>query len=557
MPEPALSAPAGPDPVPDEESADWWAALRSHRLMVQRCVACGRHRFPLMPACPWCAGRPSDFVEVSGRGAVYSFITVHRALPGYGGPVPGTIAVVQLDEGPRMLGRIPPGPPPAVGDRVEVCFVDHAGDGGRDGWTEACFRRARDGEVAGEGDRPRSLDPSSAPPLRAGPGVQRSPGPRAAVVGVGYSPLTKSSDESVLALALGAVDAALDDAGLEPSMVDGMGSFMVNDDSVPCVATATAAGAGPLRWAVDLNLGGQAPCHLVWQAAQAVSRGDAEVVVVYRALKGRSGARVGGMQFPGMGGQFRYPIGYAHYMMYVAMWARRFLYETGQGAEDLASVAISQRWYAERNPRAIVRRPLDLAAYLDEPYVVEPFRHSDCTVEVDGACALVVASVERARDLRRPPAVVASGCYRAGPRPGLDIGDHLLWDDYTRNYTTWLREELFGRAGIGPDDVQVAEIYDCFTSTVLMGLEGLGLCQRGAAGAFVREGNTGIDGVLPTNTGGGLLAEGYLHGINTIAEAALQVQGRCGERQAPRHEVGVVTSGALMDGSALVLHADR
>ncbi|HEY1466040.1 MAG TPA: hypothetical protein VGF11_03215, partial [Acidimicrobiales bacterium] len=115
----------------------------------------------------------------------------------------------------------------------------------------------------------------------------------------------------------------------------------------------------------------------------------------------------------------------------------------------------------------------------------------------------------------------------------------------------------FGRAGIGPSDVQCAEIYDCFSSTVLIGLEGLGLVERGQSGSFVREGNTRLDGSLPLNTHGGLLAEGYLHGMNTVAEAALQVQGRGGSRQAPAHEVCVVTSGAMMDGSALVLTSDR
>jgi len=154
-------------------------------------------------------------------------------------------------------------------------------------------------------------------------------------------------------------------------------------------------------------------------------------------------------------------------------------------------------------------------------------------------------------------AVVASTAYRAGPRPGLDIGDHLLWDDYTRNYTSLLREELFARAGLSPSDVQVAQIYDCFSSTVLMGLEGLGFCERGESGAFVRSGATGLDGALPVNTHGGLLAEGYVHGMNTVCEAVLQVQGRGGTRQAPRHDVCAVTSGALMDGSALVLTAAR
>jgi acetyl-CoA acetyltransferase len=379
----------------------------------------------------------------------------------------------------------------------------------------------------------------------------------AAVVGVGYTPFSRASGRSVLSLAAEAVAAAVGDAGLALADVDGMGSFMLTDDSVPCVAVSSALGFSPLRTVLDLQLGGQAPCHLVWQAGQAVARGDAEVVVVYRALNGRSGARVGSMQFAGMGGQYRYPIGYGAYLMYVGMWARRFLFETGQGPEDLGAVAVGQRRYAESNERAVRRQPLDLQAYLAEPLVVEPFRRSDCTVEVDGACAVVVTSLERARDLPHPPAVLASGCYRAGPRPGLDIGDHLMWEDYTRNYTTWLRRELFDRAGVGPADVEVAEIYDCFTSTVLMGLEGLGLCGRGESGAFVRSGACALDGRLPTNTGGGLLAEGYLHGMNTVAEAVLQVQGRGGVRQAPRHDVAVVTSGALMDGSALILTSDR
>ncbi len=243
--------------------------------------------------------------------------------------------------------------------------------------------------------------------------------------------------------------------------------------------------------------------------------------------------------------------------MYIAMWARRYMHETGATTEDLASVAIAQRAYATRNERAILRKPLDLETYLDSPMIADPLRAADCTSEVDGACAVLVTSAGRARSLRHPPALIASAAYRAGPRPGLDIGDQLMYSDYTRNFTGLLRDELFGRAGLQQSDVDFAEIYDCFTSTVLFGLEGLGLCERGAAGAFVRSGATGQHGRLPVNTNGGLLAEGYLHGMNTVAEAVLQIQGRGGDRQVPRHEVAVVTSGALVDGSALVLTADR
>jgi acetyl-CoA acetyltransferase len=133
----------------------------------------------------------------------------------------------------------------------------------------------------------------------------------------------------------------------------------------------------------------------------------------------------------------------------------------------------------------------------------------------------------------------------------------MPWVDYTRNYTSSIRSELFARAGVSPGDIEFAELYDCFSSTMLMALEGLGLCERGASGELVRSGGTGLDGALPTNTNGGLLCEGYLHGMNTVAEAALQVQGRCGDRQVARHDLCVVTSGALMDGSALILAGDH
>jgi acetyl-CoA acetyltransferase len=379
----------------------------------------------------------------------------------------------------------------------------------------------------------------------------------AAIAGVGYAPFTRASGRSVLDQALEACAAAIDDAGLDRSEVDGIASFMLMHDSVPAVAVATGLALPQLRYSLDAQLGGQAPCYLVTQAAAAIATGQARHVVVFRAMNGKSGARVGAMRFPGLGEPYRHEVGYDAYLMYVAMWARRFLFETGQDERDLGAVAVAQRAYALENARAIKRRPLDLEAYLASTPIVEPFRADDCTTEVDGACAVVVTSVERARDLRNPPVVVAAGEYRAGVRPGLDIGDHLYWDDYTRNYTSLLADDLFGRAGLGRADVDLAEIYDCFTSTVLMGLEGLGLCGRGESGGFVHSGATGIRGALPTNTHGGLLGEGYLHGMNTVAEAALQVSGRAPTNQVAKHDVCVVTSGALMDGSALVLTSDR
>jgi acetyl-CoA acetyltransferase len=374
---------------------------------------------------------------------------------------------------------------------------------------------------------------------------------RTAVTGVGFTELTKTSGRSVLDLATEACAQAIDDAGLSPADVDGVASFRFLEDSVPSQAVATALAMRGSNWLLDLNLGGQAPCYLVTQAATAVHLGLAQHVVVYRALNGRSGPRVGTNRAPGPGTDFRYPVGLTAYVHYIALWARRFLVETGQTEDDLAAVAVAQRAWAERNERAYLRAPHSIEAHRAAPYVAEPFRVPDCTIEVDGACALVVSALDAARDLARPPVVLEGAAYAAGAGAGLDMGDSMFWDDLSRNYTSLLADDLWGSAAISPSDVDVAEIYDCFTSTVLMGLEGLGLAERGGGGDFVRH------GALPVNTNGGLLAEGYLHGMNTVAEAVLQLQRRAGTRTVEGAETCVVTSGALMDGSALVLAVDR
>ena len=202
---------------------------------------------------------------------------------------------------------------------------------------------------------------------------------RAAVAGVGYTAFSKESGRPVLDLAADAVLAACDDAVLDPDRVDGLASHMVGADSENCQAVATALGLPGLRHVVDLTTAGQAPCHLVGLAASAVITGQADAVVVFRALNGRSGPKVGSARFPGRGGQYRYPVGYGAYPMYIATWAQRYLHETGQTGDDLGSVAVAQRRYAVANERAILREPLDLEGYRNSPWVTDPFRVADCT----------------------------------------------------------------------------------------------------------------------------------------------------------------------------------
>jgi acetyl-CoA acetyltransferase len=378
---------------------------------------------------------------------------------------------------------------------------------------------------------------------------------RTAVTGTGYTPFSKQSPKSVLGLAAEACRAALDDAGVRARDVDGVVNFSLFNDSVSSMAVATALGIPELSYQLELNLGGEAPCFAVINAAMAIDAGLARNVLVYRALKGRSGVRIGSQRFRAPSNQYRLPYGLTAYPQYIALWARRFMVETGATEEDLAAVVMAQREYASVNERAIRRRTLTVDEYMADRFVVEPFRSVDCTSEVDGACAVLVTSRDEARDHAVPAVVLKGAAWATGPQPGIDIADVAHTPDYTRNCHSYLADRLWRSAGLGPSDVDLAEIYDCFSSVVLFGLEGLGLVGRGESGAFVRSGETRLNGRLPVNTHGGLLCEGYVHGMNTVVEAVRQLQGRGGPSQVPDAKVAVVTSGALIAGSSMVLEA--
>ncbi|MBD3107303.1 hypothetical protein IEO70_02910 [Bacillus sp. AGMB 02131] len=377
-----------------------------------------------------------------------------------------------------------------------------------------------------------------------------------AIVGVGYTEFTRQSGRSVLDLATEACSKAVFDAGMELKEVDGVISFSVLGDSVSSETVATGLALPKQNYILNLNIGGQAPAYTVMLAAMAIEAGLAENVLVFRALNGRSGKRIGGMHVAGDAAQYRDPIGYIGQPAYGAMWARRYMIETGATTEDIAAVPIAQRKYAMLNERAIVKKPLTFEDYLESPMIADPFRKVDCTSEVDGACAMLVTSLKNARKLRHTPAVIEGAAYVRGHRSGLDMNDSLLWNDISTNYTNILSKPLFDSAGLKPSDVDFAELYDCFSSSVLFAMEGLGLVGRGEAGTFIRAGETGLNGRLPVNTHGGLLCEGYVHGMNTLAEAVLQIQGRGGARQVPKANIGVVTSGNQVDGSALLLRRD-
>ena len=382
----------------------------------------------------------------------------------------------------------------------------------------------------------------------------------AAIVGVGYTTYSKASGKSVLALAMEACKSAMDDAGMGPEDVDGIVEFNVND-SVPTEAVATALALPQLNYAMDYFAGGMAPCLLASTAAMAVDTGMAKSVLLYRAMNGRSGFRLGGtgkitdVMPPRGGSQYRMPYGWLTFGENMAMWCRRHMEIFGTTNEHLGAIAITQRENALLNERATMRKPLDMEQYLASRTIAEPLHLFDMCLESDGACAVLITSGDRAKDCRKKPVNIKSGAFYQNSGTGDTMyADALLWDDLTVNFTAKIAPKLYQEAGLsGPGDVDIAEIYDCFTHTVLMGLEGLGFCKHGEGGPFAASGAIKRDGVIPINTQGGMLSEAYIHGVNVIAEAVEQLRGESGERQIKDAEVAVVTSGATTMGSGMIL----
>ncbi|MFC9222961.1 lipid-transfer protein [Streptomyces hygroscopicus] len=378
-------------------------------------------------------------------------------------------------------------------------------------------------------------------------------GGRAAIVGIGATEFSKDSGRSELKLAVEAVRAALDDAGLTPADVDGLVTFTM--DTSPEITVAQACGIGDLTFFSRVHYGGGAACATVQQAALAVAAGVAEVVVCYRAFNERSGRRFGsGVQHrePSAEGAalgWSLPFGLLTPASWVAMTAQRYLYAYGLTPEVFGHVAVTDRRHAATNPAAYFHgKPITLADHAASRWIVEPLRLLDCCQETDGGQALVVTSVERARELRRPPAVITAAAQGAGR------GQEQMTSFY-RDGLTGLPEmgvvagQLWRGSGLTPADVDVAILYDHFTPFVLMQLEEFGFCGRGEAAGFVAE------DALPLNTHGGQLGEAYLHGMNGIAEAVRQIRGTSVNQVAGAARV-LVTAGTGVPTSGLLLGAD-
>lgn len=365
-----------------------------------------------------------------------------------------------------------------------------------------------------------------------------------AVAGIGETEYSRASGRSETRLALDAILHALDDAGLDRNDVDGLMRWSVDTTSEEEVAANLGVRDG--AWFGEVNQAGNVGAALVAHAAAAIAAGLANVVVIYRGVNGRSGRRYGRGEVTGRRGQggtaFTEPFGLLAPQHWLAMLARRRMHEFGTTSRQFGWVAVSEREHANRNPRAMFYdRPLTIDDHQNSRLVVDPFRLFDCCLETDGGGALVLTSAERARSLRKPPALIRAAVQG-------NLGEHAFVD--TAAVATARR--LWAQAEVRPDEIDVVQIYDHFAPFVIFALEDYGFVQRGEGGPFVEAGGMRWDGgTLPVNTSGGHLSEAYLQGMNQLIESVRQIRGESTAQVADAHlsfcETGIGTGAIILE----------
>jgi acetyl-CoA acetyltransferase len=386
---------------------------------------------------------------------------------------------------------------------------------------------------------------------------------RCAVAGIGSTEFSRESGRSVLSLATEAGLAAITDAGLTPADIDGI--VRCDFDVVTHHDLANSLGLPNLTYWSAHGPGGSAPCSMMASAVGAILSGQATAVLVFRSLNGRSGFRLGKgrnqLDSGPIGGngsyeEFFVPNGLVSPGQAWALLAQRHMHEYGTTHEQLGSIAVTVRERANANPAAqMAGRALSMEDYLESPFISTPLRLFDYCLETDGACAVVVTTAERARDLAQPPALISAVAMGSVPGPqGGMAAPTLMRPDPMLLPSVNIAEALYRRAGMGPEDIDVAQFYDCFTITVLVQLEDYGFCGRGEGGPFAASGAIGKGGSLPINTSGGNLSEGYIHGMSHIVEGVRQIRGES-PSQVPGAETCLVTSGLPIISSGMILRS--
>lgn len=358
----------------------------------------------------------------------------------------------------------------------------------------------------------------------------------AVVVGYGQTEYHKHPDEPTLWYVVDAVSRALDSCGLSPGDVDGIGvsSFLLPPDNTATVAEQLGITA---RWSYWGTSGGSAQVVGLLRAAQAVQRGDAEVVVLV-AADAYSIRRHNALMDSFNTGMRDYlaPYGFGGTNGLFAMLQRRHSHEFGTTREQLGKLAVTQRANAGKNPNALLREPMSIDDYLTARPICEPLGLYDCVLPCGGGEAVVVTSASRAKSVGRPALRVLAGAERMNFAPHELLMLEAGWTEF--------QEQLFADAGMTHDDVDMLQCYDDYPIMELIQLEGLGFCGRGEGGGFVADTDISLEGKLPVNTGGGQLScgqSGMGGGGIGVTEAVCQLQHEAGARQVPNAETALVS----------------
>jgi len=386
---------------------------------------------------------------------------------------------------------------------------------------------------------------------------------KGAIVGLGITPQGKVYDHNAVGFAIEAVRLALIDAGLTRDDLDGLllnPGISWNDGGMGSFQLQQAMGLHDLRLSCTMNAGGATACAMIQHAVQAIDAGLCTTVACVFSdapLKPPQPKRDGKGQAQGSAAAYGFSRGLdASYGMFginarYAAVAQRHMHLYGTTSEHLGAIAVAERAWANRNPAAQFHdTPLTLDDYHRSRWIAEPFHLFDCCLVSNGGLAVIVTTAERARDLRKPPV------YIRGMGQGHPGGDPL---DTLSSGAALAKQTAFPMADVTLSDIDVVELYDCYTFTVLVCLEDYGFCAKGEGGAFVADGRIGPGGSLPVNTGGGQLSSFYMWGMTPVSEAVIQLRGEGEQRQVPGASTALVSGngGILSTHSTLVLGSER
>jgi acetyl-CoA acetyltransferase len=371
-----------------------------------------------------------------------------------------------------------------------------------------------------------------------------------AITGVGETKYMRGTDRTPLSLQLEASLNAIRDAGLKPTDIDGLipyGHGAVAEDFI------TNFGIADLRFSATTPMGGASAVASIQCALAVIDAGICKHVLISLGRTGYSGGRIGTrvQQMPQFRtiGEFEMPSGAIAPSQLYAVMARRHMEQYGTKSSQLAEIAVTTRYHASLNPNATMKNPITIEDHQASRMISDPLRLLDCSLESDGGCAIVISAADRAKDMAKPP-VIVMGVAEGHPDSPSAITQR---PDLTTLGLAKAAPKAFAMAGVTHSEIDVAEVYDCFTYIVMCQLEDMGFCKKGEGGSFIENGALGLNGRLPVNTHGGLLSQAHMAGMNHIVELARQLRGEAAA-QVPNAQIGLVTGyGDMGDGSIAIM----